>query len=191
MAEGGAYGARWRVSERVEALRRCRVLKGFSDVGLKILAHVARDRVYVAGQPLQTQGKPPLDQGAVVFLVKGRVRCEVRDSEGKTLVLGVLAPGEHLGAARLFGEESMSPLTAVADTDVHALLIDTAAFEKLWRHKPQTAMKFILALGADVSARLAENSESFADFAHFVVSRASQSRRSFTTYSEISRPEDF
>lgn len=178
------------MSDRVEALRHCRVLNGFTEVGLKILAHVARDRVYVAGQLLQVQGEAPKDAGAVVFLAKGRVRCEVRDSDGKTLQLGILAAGEHLGAIRLFGAESMSPLSVVAEGDVHALLIDGEAFEKLRRHKPQTAMKLMLALGADVSARLAENASSFADFAPFVVSKASQSRRTFTTYTEIRRLED-
>lgn len=176
------------MSDRVGALRRSRVLEGFSDVGLKILAHVAQERVYPNGQSLQVQGEAPRDPGCVIFLVNGRVRCSVRDSDGKTLELGILEPGEHMGAMRLFADESISPLSTVADGEVHALLIGREGFERLRQHKPQTAMKLMMLLAADVSARLSENASSFADFAHFAAARANQVTRTFTTYTDLHRP---
>lgn len=176
------------MGDRVEALRHCRVLEGFTDVGLKILAQVVRERVYPTGQWLQVQGEPPRDQGSLVVLVSGRVRCEVKDSEGKTLELGVLEGGEHLGAMRLLGSESVSPVSAVADGDVQALVLNKAGFERLLRHKPQTAMKLMQLLAADFSARLGENAQSFADFAHFAAARANRSERTFTTYTDLQAP---
>lgn len=173
------------MSERVDSLRHCRVLEGFTDVGFQILAHVVKERVYPSGQPLQVQGEPPRDIGALVILVSGRVRCEVRDSEGKTLELGTLEGGEHLGGMRLFGSEAHSPLTATAEGDVQALVLDRAGFERLRRHKPQTAMKLMFALATDFGARMGENSQSFADFAHFASARANRTERTFTTYTDL------
>lgn len=176
------------MSDRVEALRHCRVLEGFTDVGLNILAQVVRERVYPSGQWLQVQGEPPRDAGTFVVLVSGRVRCEVKDADGKTLELGVLEGGEHLGAMRLFGSEAVSPLSAVADGDVRALVLNQAGFERLRKHKPQTAMKLMSALAGDFSARLGENAQAFADFAHFAAARANRSDRTFTTYTDLQGP---
>ena len=172
------------MSDRVEALRHCRVLEGFTDVGLKILAEVVRERVYTNAQSLQVQGEPPRDPG-VLFLTSGRVRCEVRDSEGKTLGLGTLQAGEHLGAMRLFGAESLAPVSAIAEGDVNGLLVDRAAMERLRRHKPQAAMKLLFALAADFGERLGENAQAFADFSHFAAARANRTERTFTTYTDL------
>lgn len=179
------------MDERVSALARCRVLEGFSDTGLRILAHVAQERVYPVGQTLQAQGDEPRDKDCVVFLVQGQVRCTVRDSEGKVLELGLLGPGEHLGAMRLFADESPAALSIVADSDVHALLVSRQEFERVQRHKPQTAIKFMQALASDFTARLAENAGALGDFAHYVSARATQVTRTYTTYTDIPRPESY
>lgn len=176
------------MSDRVEALGHCRVLEGFTEVGLNILAQVVRERVYPNGQFLQVQGEPPRDPGSLVVLVTGRVRCEIKDGDGKVLEMGVLEGGDHLGAMRLFGSESVSPLTAVADGDVQALVLTQAGFERLRKHKPQTAMKLMSVLVGDFSERLGENAQAFADFAHFAAARANRSDRTFTTYTDMQAP---
>ena len=165
--------------DKVEALRACPVLTGFTDTGLQILAAVARERVYRTAQPLQVQGEPPKDAG-VLFLATGRVRCEVKDAEGRTQGLGTLQPGDHLGGLRLFADGT-SPLHAIAESEVVGLLIDKPAFARLQKHKPNTAVKLLFALAADFGKRLAENQSQFADFAVYAGIRANLSTPTYVT----------
>lgn len=173
------------MGDRIEDLRRCRLLEGFTDVGLQILAAVARDRVFVGGQALQVQGEAPKDPGTLILLTAGSVRCEVKDSENRTLDMGTLVAGDHIGALRLFGEDPPSPITIVADGDVSALTIDRAAFERLRRQKPQTATKLLFAITNDFGRMVSENHRSFGDFAVYAAARASIQDRTFTTYTDL------
>jgi len=165
--------------DRVEALRACLVLEGFTEVGLRILAAVSREKLYRPAQPLQVQGETPKDAG-VSFLVSGRVRCEVRDHDGRVLQLGTLQPGDHLGGLRLFSEPVISPVSATAESEVVTLVLDKAAFARLQKQKPNTAMKLLHVLAADFGRRLGENQTQFADFAVFAGIRANMTQPSFT-----------
>lgn len=170
--------------DRVEALKHCRVLSGFTDVGLQILAAVTRERYFPNAQAIQVQGELPRDAG-VLFLVSGRARCEVRNTEEQTLGLGSLAAGEHLGAMRLFGE-ALSPLSVIAEGDVAALLLDRPAFERIQRQKPKTATKLLMALTADFGKHLGETSQLFADFAVFASVRMNIAERGqYASYAEL------
>jgi CRP-like cAMP-binding protein len=173
------------MNDRIEALRHCTVLEGFTDVGLGILAEVARERVFPNAQALQTQGEPPRDPESLVVIVKGRVRCEVRDSDGKTLGLGTLTPGDHLGGLRFFGASNV-PVTAIAEGEVQVLVLDKPAFARLQRQKPQAAMKLLLALSADFGKRLGECSGLFADFAVYAAARVNiLERGQYASYSDL------
>lgn len=173
------------MNERVEWLRHCAVLATFTDVGLEILSAVTKERVYVNAQPLMTQGELPRDVGAVLFIAKGRVRCEVRDTEGKVLGLGTLSPGDHMGGMRLFND-SKAPMSAIAEGEVHALTLDRAAFARVQKHKPQTATKLLFALSNDFGKRLAESEGIFSDFAVYAAMRVNiLERGQFTSYSDL------
>ncbi len=170
--------------ERLEALKHCSVLSGFSDVGLQILAAVARERYYPKSQALQAQGELPRDAGLVI-LVSGRARCEVRDGDDKVLGLGTLSGGDHLGAMRLFGD-AKSPVTVIAETEVNALVIDRAAFARVQKQKPNTAAKLLFALAQDFGRRLGETSKVFAEFAVFAGVKANLAERgNYASYSEL------
>lgn len=166
------------MTDKVEALRGCGVLQGFTEVGLQILAAVVRERLYRTAQALQVQGDPPKDAG-VLFLASGRVRCEVRDHDGRILGLGTLQPGDHLGGLRLFSPPVSSPLSATAESEVVGLLLDKAAFARLQAQKPNTAVKLLNALAADFGQRLGENQAQFADFAVYAGIRANMNQSSF------------
>ncbi len=161
--------------ETVEKLRHCAVLRDFTDVGLQILAAVVRPRLYAGGQSLQVQGEPAKDPG-VLFVTAGHARCEVKDSEGKSLALGNLGPGDHLGGLRLFGEVP-SPVTVVAEDEVSLLLLDRTAFGRLQQQKPQAAMKLLFALAKDFGGRIADAGPVFTDFAQFAARRATIAER--------------
>ena len=170
--------------ERAECLRHCPVLAEFSEVGISILAAVARERFFNNAQPLQTQGETPKDEG-VLFVASGRVRCEVRDSDGRVLGLGTLGPGDHLGGLRLF-HSGPAPVTAVAEGEVGTLLIDRAAFERLRRQKPQAAMKLLFALSSDFGQRLGDSSSLFSQFAIYAAQKANiEERGQFASYADL------
>lgn len=176
--------------DRVEALRHCRVLEGFTEVGLKLIAESVRERVFQNAQVLQRQGEAPKEQG-VLFVALGTVRCEVRNSDGQTFGLGSLSAGDHLGGMRLFAHdpgapEIPSPLTAVAEGEVVTLVLDRPAFHRLQRERPQAAMKLLYSLAADFGKRVGEAGPLFADFAVYAGVRANiEERGQFTSYKDL------
>jgi CRP-like cAMP-binding protein len=170
--------------DREEALRHCPVLAEFTDTGIKILASVARERLYPNAQSLQMQGEKPRDDG-VVFLVSGRVRCEVRDNEDRVLGLGTLGPGDHLGGLRLM-QSTVSLVTAVAEGDVSGLMIDRQTFERLRVQKPQAAMKLLFALSGDFGRQLAAAGGLFGQFAVFASQRLNiEERGTYASYADL------
>ncbi len=170
------------MDERTEALRQCPVLEGFTDVGLQIIAAVAQERLYANARALQTQSELPKEAG-VLFLWSGRVRCEVKDENGRSLGLGNLGPGDHLGGMRLFGTAT-APLSAIAEGDVRALLLDRPAFERIRRQKPQTAMKLLHALASDFGRRMSDCSDDFAAFALFAAQKTNLATRGQFSYAD-------
>jgi CRP-like cAMP-binding protein len=170
--------------ERDEILRHCPVLSGFTDVGIKILSTIARERIFTNAQPLQVQGEVAKDEG-VLFLANGRVRCAVRDENDRVFGLGTLTAGDHLGGMRLF-QSAPSPVNAIAEGEVLALLIDRVAFERLRRQKPQAAMKLLMALSSDFGRHLAESAPLFAQFCVFAAQRINiEERGAVATFSQF------
>lgn len=172
------------MNDRVDALRACQVLSGFTDVGLGILAAVMKERIYPNATALQKQGEPPRDPGSVVFLVRGRVRCEVRDGEGRVLGLGTLAAGDHLGGLRLL-DEGPAALTAVAEGEVAALVLDREGFATMQSRKPQTAVKLLFALATDFGRRMAACREVFSEFAVYAALRENVRGQDTAAYAEL------
>jgi CRP-like cAMP-binding protein len=170
--------------DRAESLRHCPVLADFTEVGVNILASVVRERVFGNAQALQSQGEVARDEG-VLFIASGRVRCEVRDADGRSLGLGTLGPGDHLGGMRLFAS-TPSPVSAIAEGEVTTLLLDRAAFERLRTQKPQTAMKLLFAITGDFGQRMAESSSMFAQFAVYAAQKANiEERGHFASYADL------
>lgn len=170
--------------EREEALRHCPVLGEFTETGIKILASVARERFYPNAQSLQVQGERPRDEG-VVFLVTGRVRCELRDSEQRVLGLGTLGPGDHLGGLRLL-QSVTAPVSAIAEGDVTGLLIDRPSFERLRKQKPQAAMKLLFAVTGDFGKKLSESAPLFGQFAIFASQKLNMEERgTYASYADL------
>jgi CRP-like cAMP-binding protein len=109
----------------------------------------------------------------------------VVDSEQKVLGLGTLSAGDHLGGLRLFGETA-SPLTAVAEGEVGALVLERPGFARLQQQKPQTAMKLLFALSQDFGQRVSDAGTLFIDFAQFAARRTNMAERGvFATYDDL------
>lgn len=172
------------MNDRVETLSHCRVLKSFSEVGLRLLAQSVRERVYPRAQIIQRQGEEPRNP-AVLFVSMGSLRCEVRNREGENFVLGSLSAGDHLGGMRLL-ESSVAPMTVIAESEVVTLELERPAFQRLQRERPNTAIKLLYSLAADFGKSVGEAGEVLADFAIYAGIRANlEERGTFSSYQDL------
>jgi CRP-like cAMP-binding protein len=134
--------------DTLEALRRAPLLKGFTDVGLKILAATMTRRSVGRGTYLFRSGEPA---AALSIVVRGAVQLVAREGGA---ALGELGTGEALGGFALLGPQAEHLLSALAVNDVELLELSLTAFQRLQREKPQAALKLTLSLSADLVERL-------------------------------------
>ena len=139
----------------LEALQGCSLFKEFTETGLRIFAALAVEKTVDAGAPLFVEGMA----GEALYIIKsGKVRITRKDArEGKAEEeLGVLGPGDHLGAMGLL-TRSTRLVSAVAVTSCELVELSQRDFNRLQPQKPQACLKLALAIAADVAARAAEN----------------------------------
>jgi CRP/FNR family transcriptional regulator, cyclic AMP receptor protein len=135
----------------IEALQSSGLFKEFTETGLKIFASVAQEKTVPAGTPLFAENMV----GESLFIVKsGTVRITRRDgSEEKEL--GVLGPGEHLGALALLAK-SVRLVSAIAATPCEVVEIAQRDFFRLAPEKPQACLKLALAIAGDLARQATE-----------------------------------
>lgn len=137
-----------------EVLQRSPLFRDFTENGLKIFAAIAQERAVPAGAPVFIEGAV----GDGLVLVKsGSVRITQRAAGGER-ELGVLGPGEHLGALSLLAQ-GVRLVSAAAATTCEVVEIGRREFAALQAQKPQACLKLALAIAADVAARMAEGRE--------------------------------
>lgn len=137
-----------------ELLERNALFKGFTEIGLRLFAGIAEEKAFPAGAPLFVENMV----GESLFIVKsGAVRLTQR-VDGAEKELGVVGPGEHLGALALLGK-TVRLVSAVAATPTEVVELSHREFLKLQPEKPQACPKLALAIAADLAARMAENRE--------------------------------
>jgi CRP-like cAMP-binding protein len=137
-----------------ELLERNTLFKGFTEIGLRLFAGIAEEKAFPAGAPLFVENMV----GESLFIVKsGAVRLSQR-IDGVEKELGVVGPGEHLGALALLGK-TVRLVSAVAATACEVLELAHRDFVRLQPEKPQACLKLAVAIANDLSARMAENRE--------------------------------
>jgi CRP-like cAMP-binding protein len=134
-------------AERHAALRDSPLLRDFSEVGLRILAEVARQRVVGRGAYAFRAGEA---SSVLMFVARGTLHLLGRDGGAPLAFVG---PGETLGGFALLAEGEHL-VSALAATDVELLQVTREAFEELQRARPRTALKLTLALARDLTERL-------------------------------------
>jgi CRP-like cAMP-binding protein len=149
----------------IEALRRAPLFRGFTPVGLNILAaamvrrSVGRDTyVFRSGEPAS----------ALSIVARGTVQLLPREGGAS---LGELGPGEALGGFSLLGSAGEHLVSALAANDVELLELTIPAFRKLQQDKPQAGLKLVLALGADLAERLQDAKVPLREFLLWQVSK--------------------
>ncbi|GAC1336375.1 MAG: hypothetical protein NVSMB23_01040 [Myxococcales bacterium] len=146
------------------ALRRSSLLRDFTDVGIRILAGVCRQRSVGRGTFVFRAGE---ESSALGFIARGRVQMTPREGGA---ALGDLGPGDTLGGfSLLFGGEHL--LTAAAASDVELFELSREAYETLQKAKPQAALKLQLALAHDLCERLRDAKGPLREFLAWQVSR--------------------
>ena len=136
----------------LEALQRSTLFRDFTDTGLRIFAAVAREKSLPAGSPLFAEN---MVGESLYVVVSGTVRITRRAADGER-ELGVLGPGEHLGALAVLAR-SIRLVSAVAATPCQVLELTHADFVRLQPEKPQACLKLAVAIATDLATRVAEN----------------------------------
>lgn len=143
----------------VDAFRECRLLSGFTDTGIQILANASVPRSFPAGSILFTEQSAA---DSMFVIGKGRVLLSTR-GERSDISLGELGPGECLGEVSLVAP-GQRMCTATAGSAVTAFELRHTDFQKLIGSKPQACMKLMMAVCAHVGSKVGANRDALKAF---------------------------
>jgi len=106
------------------------------------VAEIMDEVTFKAGQQLFHER----DQGGICYVIRtGRIELSVTDEGNEKLVLDVLEPGELCGELSLLDGGNRST-TAVALTDVEALVLERPEFVSFLRKQPDASLDVLSAL---------------------------------------------
>jgi hypothetical protein len=107
-------------------LRTCRPLARLSEAALREVAETAEERCYRSGEVMVRQGDAA---DGILILLDGSAHALLRTTDGNHR-LGGFSSGDLVGEMALVTREPRSA-DVIADTPVRALLVPTAAFDRL------------------------------------------------------------
>ncbi|PTL85868.1 Crp/Fnr family transcriptional regulator [Vitiosangium sp. GDMCC 1.1324] len=137
------------------ALKASPLFKDFTDVGIQIFAAIGVARAFPKGSALFVENRP----GESLFIVgDGTVRLSARNTAGEDVTLGDVSAGEPLGELALI-QKGERLCTATAMTDVTAVEIRHADFQKLTAQKPQACMKLLMGIVTYFGQKVRDNRE--------------------------------
>ncbi|WP_309887587.1 cyclic nucleotide-binding domain-containing protein [Archangium sp.] len=139
--------------EVAASLKACPLFKDFTDVGIQIFAAIGVPRAFPKGSTLFVENRP----GESLFIISdGTVRLSARNTAGEDVTLGDVGAGEYMGELALL-QKSERLCTATAVTDVKAVEIRHADFQKLTAQKPQACMKLLMGIVTLFSQKVRDN----------------------------------
>jgi CRP/FNR family transcriptional regulator, nitrogen oxide reductase regulator len=94
-----------------------------------------REKGFAAGQTVYTAGDPAI---SLYVVAVGKVKLVRATETGKTVVLGVMGPGDFFGSLSALGDRVYAD-SAVTHTAYCALAIAGADFQRILRRYPQVA----------------------------------------------------
>src|SRR5687767_11827436 len=141
----------------VNALKNCALFKGFTDTGLQILAGIASDRTFPKGVPLFVEN---MVADSLLILVDGKVRLTAKNHGGEDVPVGELNGGDYLGELSLINQ-GQRMCTATALSQVSAVEIRHADFQRLLAQKPQACIKLLMGIISLFGQKLNDNREAF------------------------------
>jgi CRP-like cAMP-binding protein len=134
------------VMDRIIFLRRVPLFANIAPADLQLIAGIAQERLFAAGEVIARQG----DTGEELYIiVSGGIRVLARTG-GEEVELAVRRSGDYVGEMSILTQNPrMASLLAVEETRV--LSIDNERFELLLRERPDTSLRVI----RDLCERLA------------------------------------
>lgn len=144
-------------AETAELLGRVQLFSDLSEQELERLAEVAVPRSYQAGEVIFRAG----DSGDTCYVVRsGAVKVTRRHTDGRTITLAELRPGQIFGELAMFsGETRSATVEALADTTAVALL--SGDVRRTLADHPEIAVKMLAGLAdrlRDANERIARQS---------------------------------
>jgi CRP-like cAMP-binding protein len=127
----------------LELLKDIPLFQGISSEEVARRGLHASPHSLFAGENLVTVGEP---RARIWFLRSGWTQVRAHSPAGHASTVTIVGPGENLGCLSYFGLDT-SPTTITALTDVSAVSVPTAAFERWLRSDAGAACKVLEAAG--------------------------------------------
>ena len=141
----------------VDALRACALFKGFTDTGLQIIAGIATERMFPKGVPLFAEN---MVADSMFILVDGKVKVSAKNEKGDEVALGDLGAGDFLGELSLI-QPGQRMCSATATSQVTAVEVRHADFQKLLAQKPQACLKLLMGICTAFGQKVAAHRDAF------------------------------
>jgi CRP-like cAMP-binding protein len=141
----------------VDALRACALFKGFTETGLQIIAGIATERMFPKGVPLFVEN---MAADSMFILADGRVKVSAKNEKGDDVALGELGVGDFLGELSLI-QPGQRMCSATASSQVVAVELRQADFQKLLAQRPQACLKLLMGICTAFGQKVAENRDAF------------------------------
>lgn len=135
------------------ALKACPLFQDFTDTGIRILATIAQPRAYTRGATLFREGA---DGDSLLVIAEGSVRLSARTPAGEEVSLGEVGAGEPLGELGLL-RPGPHLCTAQATSDVTAVELRSADFQRLAGERPQACAKLLMSIAVHLGQKLRDN----------------------------------
>ncbi len=123
------------LSRRLEVLHQTPFFSPLADDAILEISRFFRDKAFAAGETIYTAGDPAV---SLYVVAAGKVKLARTAETGRTVVLGVIGPGDFFGTLSALGDR-VYPDYAVAHTGCCVLAVAGADFQAILRRYPQTA----------------------------------------------------
>lgn len=117
-----------------ELLKEVPLFEGCSKKEMSLLADIAEEMHYEAGQTICAEGDPGL---GLQVIIEGDARVEIKKQARRRM-----GPGTFFGEIALLDGRPRSA-TVIAETDVLALSIPAWSFQAVLKQQPQIAVKML------------------------------------------------
>lgn len=114
--------------------------------GLEFISNAKRHDTYPKGAVVFERGDAPK---GLYCVLKGVVKVETENEDGKSHILRIVGPGNALGYRALFSQSNYQA-RAVAHEQSEICFIPRPAIEKLVQLHPELSLKFLALLSEDV-----------------------------------------
>lgn len=143
--------------DKKDIIGACPLLADFTEVGVRILSTIAREKHVKAGTPIFVQGMV----GDTLFIVgSGEVRIAVKGEDGTETTIGSMGPYEAFGQVALLGGSTRMAST-YAETDCDLIEIHLKDFGALQKKKPQACIKLMMSIAKNLGHRLSEDGDTW------------------------------